>query len=131
MHSAYPADRLLNPHRDDPVTPPPIPAGVTPEHAADQRQALAWFVAEHRVLLAMIRQANDDTLAWQLAWALIRFFAYHGHWHDSIDALTAAMRAARRLADPAQGGFHAPLPGLRLHPARAASATRTSACARP
>ena len=104
-HSAYPADQLLNPHRDDPVTPPPIPAGVTPEHAVDQRQALAWFVAEHQVLLAMIRQASDDTLSWQLAWTLIRFFAYHGHWHDSIDALTAAMRAARRLADPLKEAF--------------------------
>ena len=80
VHSAYVADRLLNPHRDDPVTPPPIPAGVIPEHAVDQGQALAWFVAEHRVLLAMIRQANDDTLSWQLPWTLNRFFAYHGHW---------------------------------------------------
>jgi len=105
VHSAYPADRLLNPQRDDPVTPPPIPAGVTPEHAVDQRQALAWFVAEHRVLLAMIGQANDDTLSWQLAWTLTRFFAYHGHTHDSIDVLTAAMRAARRLADPLKEAF--------------------------
>ncbi len=105
VHSAYPADRLLNPHRDDPVTPPPIPAGVSPEHAADQRQALAWFIAEHRVLLAMIHRANDDTLAWQLAWALIRFFAYQGHWHDSIEALTVAMRAAQRLADPLKEAF--------------------------
>ncbi|HJY66290.1 MAG TPA: tetratricopeptide repeat protein, partial [Streptosporangiaceae bacterium] len=104
-HSAYLADRLLNPHRDDPVTPPPTPAGVTPEHAASQRQALAWFVAEHRVLMAMIRQADDNPLAWQLAWALIRFFTYHGHWHDSIDALTAAMRAARSLADPVKEAF--------------------------
>ncbi len=104
-HSAYLADPLLNPHRDDPLTPPPIPAGVTPEHAASQRQALAWFVAEHRVLMAMIRQADDDPLAWQLAWALIRFFTYHGHWHDSIDALTAAMRAARSLADPVKEAF--------------------------
>jgi DNA-binding SARP family transcriptional activator/tetratricopeptide (TPR) repeat protein len=105
VHSAYPADRLLNPQRDDPVTPPPIPVGVTPEHAVDQRQALAWFVAEHRVLLAMIGQANDDSLSWQLAWTLTRFFAYHGHTHDSIDVLTAAMRAARRLADPLKEAF--------------------------
>jgi tetratricopeptide (TPR) repeat protein len=105
VHSAYAADRLLNPHRDDPVTPPPIPAGVTPEPAGDQRQALGWFDAEHRVLLAMIRQANDDTLSWQLAWTLTRFFTYHGHWHDSIDALTAAMGAARRLADPLKEAF--------------------------
>ena len=105
VHSAYAADRLLNPHRDDPVTPPPIPAEVTPEPVGDQRQALGWFDAEHRVLLALIRQANDDTLSWQLAWTLTRFFTYHGHWHDSIDALTAAMGAARRLADPLKEAF--------------------------
>ena len=58
VHSAHPADQLLNPQRDDPVAPPPVPAGVGPEQAADQRQALAWFVAEHQVLLAMIRQAR-------------------------------------------------------------------------
>jgi tetratricopeptide (TPR) repeat protein len=105
VHSAYPADQLLNPQRDDPVTPPPVLAGVSPEHAADQQQALAWFGAEHRVLLAMIRRADDDTLAWQLAWTLNRFFAYQGHWHDSVEALTVAMRAARRLADPLKEAF--------------------------
>jgi DNA-binding SARP family transcriptional activator/tetratricopeptide (TPR) repeat protein len=106
VHSAYAADRLLNPLRDDPATmPPPVPAEVSPEYPADQREALAWFGAEHTVLLAMLRTADDDTLGWQLAWALTRFFAYHGHWHDSIEALTAALRAARRLADPLKEAF--------------------------
>jgi DNA-binding SARP family transcriptional activator/tetratricopeptide (TPR) repeat protein len=105
VHSAYLADLLLNPQRDDPVSPSPLPAGVSAEHAASQREALAWFSAEHRVLLAMIHHANDDTLAWELAWALIRFFSYQGHWHDSIEALTAALRAARRLGDPVKEAF--------------------------
>ncbi|WP_367325635.1 BTAD domain-containing putative transcriptional regulator [Streptomyces sp. HUAS ZL42] len=106
VHSAYAADRLLNPLRDEPATmPPPVPAGVGLELPADQREALTWFAAEHRVLLAMLRKADDDTLGWQLAWALTRFFAYHGHWHDSIEALTAALRAARRLADPLKEAF--------------------------
>jgi DNA-binding SARP family transcriptional activator/Tfp pilus assembly protein PilF len=105
VHSAYAADRLLNPLRDDPATPPPVPAEVSPEHPTDQRQALAWFGTEHRVLLAMVRQPGDDTLVWQLAWALTRSFGYHGHWHDSIEALTAAQRAAERLADPPKEAF--------------------------
>jgi DNA-binding SARP family transcriptional activator/tetratricopeptide (TPR) repeat protein len=106
VHSADAADRLLNPHRDDSVTPPPIPLGVDPEHLTDHVQALAWFGAERPVLLAMLRQvAADDALVWQLAWTLIRFFAYQGHWHDSIDALNAALRAARRLADPLKEAF--------------------------
>src|SRR5450755_3255889 len=66
VHSAHPADQLLNPQRDDPVTPPPVPVGVSPEHAADQQQARAWFVAEHRVLRAMIRHA--DTTRWPGSW---------------------------------------------------------------
>jgi DNA-binding SARP family transcriptional activator/Tfp pilus assembly protein PilF len=105
VHSAYSADQRLNPHRDDPVSPSPAPEGVSQEHAASQQEALAWFVTEHRVLLAMVRHANDDTLAWELAWALIRFFSYQGHWHDSIGALTAALRAARRLGDPVKEAF--------------------------
>ena len=105
VHSAHSADQLLNPQRDDPVAPPPVPAGVGPEQAADHRQALAWFVAEHQVLLAMIRQAGDDALAWQLAWTLNRFFGYQGHWHDSIEVLTVSMEAARRLADPLKEAF--------------------------
>ncbi|MET9913483.1 BTAD domain-containing putative transcriptional regulator [Streptomyces sp. NPDC006476] len=105
VHSAYAADQLLNPLRDDPTTPPQLLAGVGPETPPDQRAALAWFGAEHRVLLSMLRQAADDALGWQLAWALTRFFAYQGHWHDSIEALTTALRAARRLADPRKEAF--------------------------
>lgn len=104
-HTASMADRLLNPHRDDLVTLPPVPAGVTPEHAGSQEQALAWFITEHRVLMAMIRQADDDALVWQLTWALVRFFGYHAHWQDSVTALTAAIRAARNLDDPAKEAF--------------------------
>ena len=106
MHSAYHADRLLNPQRDDPATLPSMPPGVRPEHLTDQRQAFAWFRAEHRVLMAVIRQVGaDDALIWQLASTLIRYFAYQGHWQDSIDALSAALRAARRLADPVKEAF--------------------------
>ncbi|HEY0542673.1 MAG TPA: BTAD domain-containing putative transcriptional regulator [Actinoallomurus sp.] len=106
MHSAYYADRLLNPQRDDLATLPPIPPGVRPEHLTEKRQAFAWFGAEHRVLLAVIRQVGaDDALIWQLASTLIRYFAYQGHWQDSIDALSAALGAARRLADPVKEAF--------------------------
>ena len=105
VHSAYSADRLLNPQRDDPVSLSAVPAGVGPEHADGQPQALAWFTAEHRGLLAMIHHASDDALAWELACTLIRFFSYQGHWHDTIDALSAALPAARRLGDPAKEAF--------------------------
>jgi DNA-binding SARP family transcriptional activator/tetratricopeptide (TPR) repeat protein len=106
LHTAHTADSLLNPHRDDPTTLPPVPAGVGPEHLADRERALAWFVTEHPVLLAAIRQvAGFDAHVWQLAWTLTRFLGYQGYWHDSVDALSAALDAARRLADPLGQAF--------------------------
>jgi tetratricopeptide (TPR) repeat protein len=106
VHSAYAADRLLNPNRDDPGTLGPPPSGVNPERVADHRRALAWFDAEHPVLLTAIRQVADfDAEIWQLAWTLRRFLAYQGHWQDLIEVLSAALDAARRLADPPMQAF--------------------------
>ena len=71
LHTAHAADRLLVPA---PATRSPWPRpspGVTPEDLADHEQALAWFAAEHPVLLAAVGQAaatGFDTHAWQLAW---------------------------------------------------------------
>jgi DNA-binding SARP family transcriptional activator/tetratricopeptide (TPR) repeat protein len=105
-HSADPADKLLNPHRDGPTALPPIPPGVSPENVADHEQALAWFDAEHPVLLAVIRQVTGfDSHICELAWMLTRFFAYQGHWHDSITVLDTALAAAGRLADPRRLAF--------------------------
>jgi len=106
VHSGYAADRLLNPSRDDSTTLGAVPPGVGPQRFADRGQAQAWFDAEHRVLLAAIRQvAGFDTEVWQLAWTLHRFLLYQGHWYDSIEVLNAALEAARRLADPAKQAF--------------------------
>jgi DNA-binding SARP family transcriptional activator/tetratricopeptide (TPR) repeat protein len=102
LHSAYAADRLLNPHRDPIGLTAPQP-GVTPEVFVDHRRAMAWFAVEHRVLLAVVEQAATagfDTHTWQLAWALTTFFDRRGHWHDSATVQRAALHAARRLADP-------------------------------
>jgi DNA-binding SARP family transcriptional activator/tetratricopeptide (TPR) repeat protein len=97
-HSGDRADHLLNPHRDDPPTLPPLPPGAAPAPIADRDQALAWFNAEHAVLVLTVRRtAGSDTDIWHLAWVLRRFLAYQGHWHDSVTVLGAALRAARRL----------------------------------
>lgn len=56
LRSAYAADRLLYPARD-PLTLPPDPPGAAPERPSDEQAALAWFAAEHRVLLAAVHQA--------------------------------------------------------------------------
>ncbi|MGH3185980.1 MAG: tetratricopeptide repeat protein [Streptosporangiaceae bacterium] len=92
----------IDPYRD-PITPPGLSAKVSPEHPADSKEALAWFSAEHQVLLGAIGLAAEtglDTHVWQLAWALWPFLYRQGHWHDQITVQRAAVAAAQRLHDP-------------------------------
>jgi tetratricopeptide (TPR) repeat protein len=102
LHTAYPADRLLNPTRDPiPLTPPR--AGVTPEQLTDQAQAMGWFTAQRPVLLAAVDHAvatGFDTHTWQLAWTLQDFLRNRGHWYNWVAIGRAAVAAAQRLADP-------------------------------
>jgi DNA-binding SARP family transcriptional activator/tetratricopeptide (TPR) repeat protein len=105
--TAHPADRLLDPYRDPIPIPLAQPApGATPEQPPDERTALSWLTAEHRVLLAALRlaaAAGLDRHVWQLAWVLDTFLQRQGHWHDAADAWRAALAAATRLAQPAAG----------------------------
>jgi len=110
LQTAYSADQLLRPRRDDPVTlasPQPL---VTPEILTDYRSALAWLAAERQVLLAALRQAarhDFDVHAWQLAWAVTPYFDRHGHWYDAVAAHQTALEAANRIGDPrAQAIIH-------------------------
>ncbi|WP_405764863.1 AfsR/SARP family transcriptional regulator [Streptomyces sp. NBC_01538] len=105
LHSAHSADRMLDPHRDPIALPPPVP-GVSPEHAADHGEALAWFTAEHPVLLAVAHRSGittqaPDARAWQLTRALTTFLQRRGHWSDWATAQEAALDAALRSASPA------------------------------
>jgi DNA-binding SARP family transcriptional activator/tetratricopeptide (TPR) repeat protein len=105
LHSAHSADRMLDPHRDPIALPPPVP-GVSPEHAADHGEALAWFTAEHPVLLAVVHRSGITTRApdaptWQLTRALTTFLQRRGHWSDWAAAQEAALDAALRSASPA------------------------------
>jgi len=103
LQTAYAADRLLAPHRDDPISIPPAGRGVITRKLLDDADALQWFVGEHFGLIAAIRSAVElglDAHVWQLCWALTHHFEYHAHWHDSVGTSTAALEAARRLGDP-------------------------------
>lgn len=107
LHSAYTAALLPVPALDPPALTPPRP-GVTPERHTDQKQAMCWFTAEYRVLLAAIGHAaaaGYDTHAWQLAWTVSAFLDRQGHWHDYAAVSSAAVAAADRLADPAVQGW--------------------------
>ncbi len=80
LHTAYTADRLLIPGRDSIILAPPQP-DANPQHLTDHAQALAWFTAEHPVLLAAVDHAaatSFDTHTGQLAWALWTFLDRRG-----------------------------------------------------
>jgi DNA-binding SARP family transcriptional activator len=108
--TAYRADELLRPSRDDVIVlAPPSPLVIT-ENLRNHREALKWLTAEYHVLLAALRQAaNDgfDVHTWQLSWALTSFFERSGHWHEGAAFQQAALEAANLLGDPyAQAKSH-------------------------
>jgi DNA-binding SARP family transcriptional activator len=101
LHIAHAADLLLYRHGETITLTPPQP-GVAAAHLGDYDQAMAWFTAEHRVLLAAIDHAartGFDRHACQLAWTLFVFLHRQGHWHDRAAIQHAALDAARRLGD--------------------------------
>ena len=104
LHTAYIASTLLDAHRE-PITLRLPEPGSTSEILVDQGQTMAWFEAEHRVLLAAVHEAASygfDGHTWQLAWTLVPFLRRQGHWRDWAATQTAALAAAQRLADPAR-----------------------------
>jgi len=107
LHSAASAALLLHPTRR-PVTLVSAGPGATPEHIADVAQALAWFQAERRVLIAAAARAAEagfDVHAWQIPWAMSRFLDTSGRWHEWTITEQIALAAAERLNDrSAQAG---------------------------
>lgn len=102
VHSAYNAERVLNP-APDPIRLTPLHPGVVAENPADHQAALDWFDAEHRVLLASVDyavRARRDLYTWQLAWTLATFLYRRGYWHEQAATQRHAVDAAQRLADP-------------------------------
>ncbi|MFJ4467215.1 BTAD domain-containing putative transcriptional regulator [Streptomyces sp. NPDC089424] len=101
LHTAHHAAQRLDPHRDA-VRPTAALPGVKPLVPADRDAALAWFTAEHPVLLNTLDLAvrtGLDEHAWHLARALETFFDYRGHWHDWAATQDLALQAARRLGN--------------------------------
>jgi DNA-binding SARP family transcriptional activator/Tfp pilus assembly protein PilF len=101
LHTAHAAAVLLNPARGSLDLASPRP-GARPEDISDHGQALAWFRAEHRVLLAAIAwapEAGFDDLAWQLPWTTVPFFDSQVFWGDWATSQHVALAAAQRLGD--------------------------------
>ncbi|MBV9445876.1 MAG: tetratricopeptide repeat protein [Streptosporangiaceae bacterium] len=103
LHTAHSAALRLHPSRR-PITLAAATPGVEPEHIGDGADALAWFQAERRVLMAAAGRALEagfDTHAWQMAWALSRFLDTRGRWQDWAAIEQIALTATGRLGDQA------------------------------
>jgi tetratricopeptide (TPR) repeat protein len=77
--------------------------GVRAEPLADHKQALAWFQAEHHVLLGSVTLAaasGFDACAWQLPWCLATFLDWQGHWRDWAATQRIALAAVTRVGHP-------------------------------
>jgi DNA-binding SARP family transcriptional activator len=101
LHTADAAALVLFPHRDT-VQLGSAKPGVRLERMATFEQAMAWFDAEHRVLLAVVRQAaaeGFDIHAWQLPSALTTFLDRRGCWQDYATVHEIALAATLRLGD--------------------------------
>ena len=101
VHAGHTAARLLKPERDPIDLCEPAP-GTTAEDLTTSDSALAWFTAEHHVLLACISQAAAAGLnlqARQLAWTVRTYLFRRGYWHEQVLTERAAADAARRDGD--------------------------------
>jgi DNA-binding SARP family transcriptional activator/tetratricopeptide (TPR) repeat protein len=121
LHTAYAAAVLVNPSRTSLCIDAPEP-GATSERLADQRQALAWFEAEHHVLLAaatMAAETGFDRHACQLPLVMAGYLDASGHWNELAAAARSALDAAARLGDAGgQAAAHRVLAGAHAQLAR-------------
>lgn len=102
LHTAFAATRLIDPSRD-PIDLAPASSGVTVVRPADDKAAMAWFVAEGTVLRAAVDYAaarGFDAHCWRLAWTL-RDYLDRGGWPDQAAVWETALAAARRIGDAA------------------------------
>ena len=101
LHTASHGSLLLQPSREPVPLAPPAP-GTRPERLADHRHALAWFEAEHHVLLAAVTLAagtGADRHAWQLPWAMTEYLYRRSCPHERVTVIGTALAAATRLDD--------------------------------
>jgi tetratricopeptide (TPR) repeat protein/transcriptional regulator with XRE-family HTH domain len=103
LHTVARAALLWHPAKEPVALAAPRP-GTAPEQPADHRQDMAWFDAEHQVLLAAVTLAAGsglDTHAWQLPWAMAPFLQSRGHFQEWAAAQRTALAAATRVGDTA------------------------------
>jgi tetratricopeptide (TPR) repeat protein len=102
LHTAYAAESSQDVARA-PIVLPPLSPGASADQIGDHQQALAWFTAEHTVLLAAVEYAATfgyEVHAWQLALTMETFLYRRGLWQDHGAVCEIALTVAMRLADP-------------------------------
>jgi tetratricopeptide (TPR) repeat protein len=109
LHTAFAAERRINPGRD-PINLATAQPAVIPQRFASEHEAWQWFTTEHSSLLAIIGHAvrqGRDIYAWQLPWAMATFLDRRGHWQDLLTTHQTALAAASRAGDlAAQASTH-------------------------
>ncbi len=101
LHTAGHAAFLLNPGKEPLALGVPR-SGAVPEQPGDHSQALAWFEAEHRVLVAAITLAAETgagSHAWQLPWAMTEYLFRRGYLYERVTIMASALTAATLLDD--------------------------------
>jgi DNA-binding SARP family transcriptional activator/tetratricopeptide (TPR) repeat protein len=100
VHSASAATERLGhaPELREILDRPTLP-GVTPERPADRDAALAWFDAEHRVLITATTLAGFDRYVCELTMSLNGYMSFRGRRPELVVAAGHALAAARRLGD--------------------------------
>ena len=96
--------------------------------------ATAWLAAEYAVLLGVLELAarlGYDAHTWQLAWALDPFAQGRADWSKLGDRLAGRRPRGGAAREPAGAGLRRPHARRRLHPARPATPTRTTASSAP
>lgn len=100
LRTAYAGAILLDLHRN-PVALPEAQPGSNPQPITDVGQALAWFTAEHPVLVAAVSHARQSHFPgmWQLAWTLTPYLQRQGHLYTWVAVQASALEHARHTND--------------------------------
>jgi tetratricopeptide (TPR) repeat protein/transcriptional regulator with XRE-family HTH domain len=105
LNTANRGSGLLNQAHERIITLASPKPGVVTEPLVGHRQAMAWFEAEHHVLLAAVdlaTQSGFDRHAWQLSWALSNFLQSRGHYREWAITQRTGLAAATRLGNAGQ-----------------------------
>jgi len=100
LFTAHSGAMALRPTREA-IDLPVLPDGVHPR-ALEYDAALQWFSEEHRNLKAVVLSAatgaRDEyaAYAWRLAWSMVNYLDWQGHWKDLQEVEDAGVTAARR-----------------------------------